>query len=67
MLRLGLLLLLLASPASAFHDSNLELRYKQMLDQMMRADPQRSQMYQQQGNMMAAMHDGGDAGSLPTR
>lgn len=54
---LGLLLLLLASPASAFHDSNLEPRYKQMLDQMMWADPQRSQMYQQQGNMLAAMQD----------
>jgi hypothetical protein len=57
MLSLGLLILLLVSPASAFHDSNLEPRYKQMLDQMMRADPQRSQMYQQQGNMMAAMQD----------
>jgi hypothetical protein len=57
MLRLGLLLLLLASPASAFHDSSLDPRYKQMLDQMMRADPQRSQMYQQQGNRMAEMQD----------
>jgi hypothetical protein len=57
MLRLALLLLLLASPALAFHDSNLEPRYKQMLDQMIHADPQRAQRYQQQGNMMAAMQD----------
>jgi hypothetical protein len=57
MLRLSLLLLLLALPAAAFHDSHLDPHYKQMLDQMMRVDPQRAQMYQQQGNMMAAMQD----------
>lgn len=60
---LCVLLLLLPSAALAFHDSNLDPRYKQLLDRMMRADPQRATMYQQKGNYMAAMQDrcqGGD-------
>lgn len=53
----SLLFALLVAPASAFHDSNLDARLKATLDQMMRSDPARAQMFQQQGNMLAAMQE----------